>query len=58
MRTRAHGSPRSPKPHHAHVTCVALLCGGSDRATLHEADAIYSDPAELTIALGSVPFGW
>jgi HAD superfamily hydrolase (TIGR01549 family) len=44
--------------HHANVVCVALLCGGSDRATLREADAIYSDPAELTTALDAAPFSW
>jgi HAD superfamily hydrolase (TIGR01549 family) len=44
--------------HHANVACVALLCGGSDRAALHEADAIYSDPAELMAALDVAPFSW
>jgi HAD superfamily hydrolase (TIGR01549 family) len=44
--------------HRAHVACVALLCGGSDRATLHEADATYSDPAELMAALDGAPFSW
>jgi HAD superfamily hydrolase (TIGR01549 family) len=44
--------------HEAHVPCVALLCGGNDAATLRDADATYSDPAELTGALDAPPFVW
>jgi phosphoglycolate phosphatase-like HAD superfamily hydrolase len=33
-------------------------CGGNDPASLREADAIYSDPAELTGALDAPPFAW
>jgi HAD superfamily hydrolase (TIGR01549 family) len=44
--------------HKAGVSCIALLCGGNDPATLSAADAIYSDPAELTGALDAPPFAW
>ena len=44
--------------HRAGVACVALLCGGNDRATLREADAVYADPAELIDALDQRPFAW
>ncbi|HYZ17376.1 MAG TPA: HAD family hydrolase [Candidatus Acidoferrum sp.] len=44
--------------HRAKLPCVALLCGGSTRADLAEAEAIYSDPAELTGALDLPPFPW
>ncbi len=42
--------------HKARVPCVALLCGGNDPATLREAEATYSDPAELVDALDAAPF--
>jgi phosphoglycolate phosphatase-like HAD superfamily hydrolase len=42
--------------HRAGVTCVALLCGGNDPATLRDADAVYADPAELIAALDQRPF--
>ncbi len=42
--------------HKAGVSCVALLCGGNDPATLRAADAIYSNPAELAGALDAPPF--
>lgn len=44
--------------HKAGVTCVAVLCGGNDPATLRSADAVYADPAELTLALNRPPFAW
>lgn len=44
--------------HRATVPCVALLCGGNDPSTLREAEAVYSDPAELTGALDVPPFVW
>ena len=44
--------------HEAGVKCVALRCGGNDPATLHEADAIYADPAELIGGLDRPPFEW
>ncbi|HEX3469053.1 MAG TPA: HAD family hydrolase [Candidatus Elarobacter sp.] len=42
--------------HRAHVACVALRCGGNDPATLRDAEAVYSDPAELIPALDAPPF--
>jgi HAD superfamily hydrolase (TIGR01509 family) len=42
--------------HRAGVACVALLCGGNDRSSLREADAVYADPAELIGALDRPPF--
>ena len=44
--------------HKAGVPCVALRCGGNDPATLHDADAVYADPAELIGALERPPFAW
>ena len=44
--------------HRAGVACVALRCGGNADATLHEADAIYADPAQLVGALDKPPFAW
>ena len=44
--------------HNAPVACVALLCGGNPRETLREADAVYDDPAELTVRLDVPPFAW
>ena len=44
--------------HKAGVKCVALLCGGNDRATLSDADALYADPAELLGALDRPPFAF
>ena len=44
--------------HKAGVACVGLLCGGNPRETLREAEAAYSDPAELAGALGRPPFAF
>jgi HAD superfamily hydrolase (TIGR01509 family) len=44
--------------HRAGVVCVALRCGGNDRGTLREADALYDDPANLTHSLDQRPFAW
>jgi len=42
--------------HRAGVACVALLCGGNDRESLREADAVYADPADLARSLDQRPF--
>jgi len=44
--------------HRAGVACIVLRCGGNDPASLREADALYSDPEELTGALDAPPFTW
>ncbi len=35
-----------------------LRCGGNDPASLNDADAVYSDPADLVGALDTAPFAW
>lgn len=44
--------------HAAGIPCIALRCGGSDPATLNDADAVYANPAELAAALDRAPFAW
>jgi phosphoglycolate phosphatase-like HAD superfamily hydrolase len=42
----------------ARVPCVALRCGGSDPATLRDADVVYAGPIELIEKIDRAPFSW
>jgi phosphoglycolate phosphatase-like HAD superfamily hydrolase len=44
--------------HNAGVACVALRCGGSDPATLRDAEAVYAGPIELIEKIDRAPFSW